>query len=116
MKNVKILLVIAALLGTMLTANAQRTVVRVYPKYGTVVTTISKPRVIVHKKKNFYYSDGVWYKARGRKYVVCAVPVGVRLWTLPRGSVLVHFNGRKLYKYRGVWYKRSGRHYVVVTV
>lgn len=116
MKSMKIMLLALAFLGTLATAEAQRTVVRVYPKYGTVVTTIKKPRLVVHKKTNFYFSDGVWYKARGRKYVVCAAPLGVKVRHLPRGNKIVHINGRKLYKYKGVWYKKSGRHYVVVTV
>ena len=116
MKNLKLILLTMALMGGMLTSTAQRTVVRVYPKQGTVVTTIKKPRVVVHKKTNFYLADGIWYKARGKKYVVCAAPVGVRVRTLPRGNKVVVVNGRKLYKYKGIWYKRSGRHYVVVTV
>lgn len=105
-----------ALLGGMFISNAQRAVVRVYPKHGTVVTTISKPKVVVHKKKNFYFAGGVWYKARGRKYVVCAAPLGIKVRTLPRGNKIVHINGRKLYKYKGIWYKKSGRHFVVVNV
>ena len=116
MKRMKTILVTVALLGTMLAVNAQRTVVRVYPRYGTVVTTISKPILVVHNNTNFYYSDGVWYRTRGRRYVVCAAPVGMRLRTLPRGSNVVYVHGRRLYNYRGIWYKRTGHHYVVVTV
>ena len=116
MKSIKIMLLAFAFLGTLATAEAQRTVVRVYPKHGTVVATIKKPRLVVHKKTNFYFADGVWYKARGRKYVVCAAPLGIKVRHLPRGNKIVHINGRKLYKYKGVWYKKSGRHYVVVTV
>jgi len=116
MKNLKLILLTVALMGGLLSTQAQRTVVRVYPKHGTVVTSISKPRVVIHKKSNFYFSNGVWYKARGRKYVVCAAPVGIKVRNLPRGNKIVHVNGRKLYKYKGVWYKKSGRHYVVVNV
>lgn len=116
MKSLKTILVMVALLGTLMAANAQRTVVRTYPKYGTVVTTIYRPTVVVHNSRNFYYADGVWYRARGRNYVVCAAPAGVRLTTLPRGSRVVYVNGRRLYHYRGIWYKRTGRNYVVVTV
>ncbi|GMN09221.1 hypothetical protein MTsPCn9_03230 [Croceitalea sp. MTPC9] len=116
MKNLKITLVVMALFGAMIAVNAQTTVVRVYPKHGKVVTTVKKPRVVVHKKTNFYFADGIWYKARGRKYVVCAAPVGVKVRRLPRGNKVVVVNGRKLYKYRGVWYKKSGRNFVVVNV
>ena len=116
MKSLQTILVIVALLGTLMVANAQRTVVRTYPKHGTVVTTIYRPTVVVHNKRNFYYADGVWYRNRGRNYVACAAPAGLRLATLPRDSRVVYVNGRRLYTYRGIWYKRAGRNYVVVTV
>ncbi len=116
MKALKTILVIIAFLGTSATTSAQKTVVRVYPKHGTVVTTVNKPKVVVHKKTNFYFSDGVWYKTRGKKYVVCAAPTGIKVRRLPRARRVVVVNGRKLYKYKGVWYKKSGRHYVVVNV
>ncbi|MDC6365075.1 MULTISPECIES: DUF6515 family protein [Flavobacteriaceae] len=116
MKTLKTILVTIALLGSFTIASAQKTVVRVYPKHGTVVTTISKPRIVVHKKTNYYVADGVWYRARGRKYVVCAAPVGTKVRTLPRAHRVVYVNGRRLYKYRGVWYKKRGRDFVVVTV
>ncbi|WP_343485979.1 DUF6515 family protein [Allomuricauda sp. d1] len=116
MKRIKLMLLTLILMVGISSCNAQRTVVRVYPKHGTVVTTLSKPRVIVHKRTNFYFTNGVWYKARGRKYVVCAAPVGIKVRNLPRGNKIVHVNGRKLYKHKGVWYKKSGRHYVVVNV
>ena len=116
MKALKTILVAMALVGSIVTASAQKTVVHVYPKHGTVVTTISKPRAVVYKKTNFYIADGVWYKARGRKYVVCAAPVGIKVRTLPRAHKVVYVKGRKFYKYRGIWYKKRGRNFVVVTV
>lgn len=116
MKNFKVLLIVMALFGAMLSVNAQRTVIKVYPKHGTIVKTVHKPKVVVHKKNNFYFADGVWYKARGRKYIVCAAPVGIKVRNLPRGNKVVVVKGRKLYKYKGIWYKKSGRNYVVVNV
>ncbi|SNZ00548.1 hypothetical protein SAMN06265377_2372 [Flagellimonas pacifica] len=116
MKNLKRVLFTIAFLGTILASNAQRTVVKVYPKHGTVVTKITKPKIVIHKKTNFYFADGIWYKARGKKYVVCAAPTGIKVRELPRTRRVVVVNGRKLYKYRGVWYKKRGRNYVVVTV
>ena len=116
MKNLKLILLTVALMGGLLATNAQRTVVKVYPRHGTIVTTVKKPRVVVHNKTNFYFADGVWYKARGRKYVVVGAPIGVKVRRLPRGNKVVVVNGRKLYKYKGIWYKKSGRNYVVVNV
>ncbi|RIV32830.1 hypothetical protein D2V08_10390 [Flagellimonas lutimaris] len=113
----RIFLVITAFLGIVITTQAQtRTLVRVYPNHGTIVRTITNPRVIVHKKTNYYYADGVCYKIKGRKYVVTAAPRGIKVKTLPRGSKVVYRNGRRLHQYRGVWYKKRGRHYVVVNI
>ena len=116
MKNLNRILLIVALVGGMLVSQAQRTVVRTYPKHGTVVTTLTQPKVFVHKRTNFYFADGVWYKARGRNYVVVGAPVGLKVRNLPRGNKVVVINGRKLYQYKGIWYKKSGRRYVVVNV
>ena len=116
MKTFKLMLLTLIVTISFSSCTAQRTVVKVYPKHGTVVTTLSKPRVIVHQKRNFYFANGVWYKAQGRKYVVCAAPVGIKVRQLPRGNKLVVVNGRKLYNYKGVWYKKSGKHYIVVNV
>ena len=116
MKAFKTLLITMALFAGMSLTNAQTKVVRVYPKHGTVVTTISNPRVVVHKRTSYYVADGIWYRARGKRYVVCAAPIGFKVTKLPRTHRVVRVNGRTLYKYRGVWYKKRGRHFVVVTV
>jgi len=116
MKNLKTVLFTILLLGAMLASNAQRKVVRVYPKHGTVVTTVIKPRVVVHKKTNFYFADGVWYKTKGKRYVVVNAPVGVKVRRLPRARKVVIIKGRKFYKYRGIWYKKIAGGYTVVTV
>lgn len=116
MKNLKIVLVVMVFLGTLFPANAQRKVVKVYPKHGTVVSTIHKPNVVIHKGAKFHFSDGVWYKTRGGNFVVCAAPIGIRVRHLPRGYKVVRVNGRKLYKYKGIWYKKKGRGYLIVNV
>jgi len=115
MKSLKLLVIIVLLVGAASTVAAQRTV-KVYPRHGTVVTTVYQPRLVVHKGVNFHFSKGVWYKARGRKYVVCAAPVGVKVRQLPLGNKVVVRAGRKYYTYNGVFYKKKGRNYIVVSV
>ncbi len=115
MKSLKLLVIIILLVGATSSISAQRTV-KVYPKYGTVVTTLYQPRLMVHKGVNFHFAKGVWYKARGRKYVVCAAPVGVKVRQLPFGNKVVVYGGRKYYTYNGVFYKKRGRNYIVVNV
>lgn len=115
MKSLKLLVIIILLVGATSAVSAQRTV-KVYPGHGTVVTTLYQPKLIVHKGVNFHFSNGIWYKARGRKYVVCAAPIGIKVRKLPLGNKLVVHRGRKYYTYNGVFYKKKGRNYIVVNV
>ena len=115
MKNLVTLIVFALALTT-LTSCASTTVVRARPANAVVVTKVHRPKVIVHKNVRYYRADGVWYKKRGRKYVVVNAPVGVKVTTLPRGYRVVKVRGITYYKYKGVYYKRSGRKYIVVNV
>lgn len=115
MKNLKVLLVIVTFLGALTASNAQR-IVKVYPKYGTVVTTVHKPKLIVHQGVKFHFAAGVWYKTRGKHFVVCAAPRGISLRRLPRGHKIVYIKGRKFYAYKGIRYQKIGRVYKVVYV
>ena len=117
MRSLKIIAVIFIMLGGMPLATAQRRVVKVYPKHKTVVTKIHKPKIVVHNRVNFRFSEGVWYKTQGKRFVVCAAPIGAQITQLPRGRKVIRLrNGRKLYKYKGIYYKKKGRGYVVVNV
>lgn len=115
MKNFKVFLITLITVFTFNSSFAQ-VAVKVYPKRGIVVTKINKPSVVVHKKVNYYYADGVWYTKKQRAYVVVGAPVGVTVRRLPRGRRVVKINGRKYYKYRGVVYKKQRRRYIVVNV
>ncbi len=90
--------------------------VKVYPRYGTVVTKVYQPRVVVHSGVNFYYAEGVWYKPYGRRYVVCKAPLGIRLKYIPRGHRIVRVDGKKYYHYNGIWYTKKRGYYTVVRV
>jgi len=115
MKRLKLVIVIFALLGISVSVTAQR-ITQVYPKHGTVVTTIHKPRLVLHQGIRYHYASGVWYKSRGRNFIVCAAPRGILINSLPIGHKVVVVKGRKLYTYRGVRYQRTGRGYKVVYV
>lgn len=102
--------------GALVSTNAQRKVVKVYPKHGTVVTTVHKPKVVIHKGTRFHFAKGVWYRAQGKNYVVCAAPIGGVVKHLPRGYKVVRVKGRKLYKYKGIWYQKRRGGYIIVNV
>jgi hypothetical protein len=116
MKNLKIILLVMVFFGTLVSTNAQRKVVKVYPKHGTVVTTVHKPKVVIHNGTRFHFAKGVWYRAQGKKYVVCAAPLGGVVKRLPKGYKVVRVNGRKLYKYKGIWYQKRRGGYIIVNV
>jgi uncharacterized protein DUF6515 len=116
MKSFKLVMIAMVFLGALISVNAQRKVVKIYPKHGTVVTKVHRPNIVVHKSVKFHFSNGVWYKPQGRKYVVCAAPLGITLRHLPRGYKIVRLNGRKMYKYKGIWYQKKGKGYIVVNV
>jgi hypothetical protein len=114
MKNAKAIVSILMLMVCVLSINAQRRVTKWYPKHGTVVTTVQRPQVIVHKEIAYHFSNGVWYKPNGNRFVVCAAPLGVAVRSLPRGRTKVRVNGRKLYRFNGVFYKKQGSYFIVV--
>ena len=90
--------------------------VKVYPRYGTVVTKVYQPRLVIHGGVNFYYARGVWYKPYGRRYVVCKAPLGIRLKHIPRGHRIVRVDGKKYYHYNGIWYTKKRGYFTVVRV
>ncbi len=114
MKNIQILLIMAALIGASFSMQASK--IKVHPRHGTVVTKIYKPSVVVHNGSNIYYANGTWYKPYGRRYVVCRAPIGIRVKYLPKGYRVVRVNGKKYFRYNGIWYKKNGRFYTVYRV
>ena len=116
MKLMKQMAILVLLIGMMQGVNAQARVVKVYPKHGTVVTALVKPKVIVHKRSKFYFADGVWYRANRRGYVVTSAPVGLRVKTLPRARKVVVVKGKRYYRYRGITYQKRRGHFYVVTL
>ena len=115
MKPLKIILLATIFLFAFQISSAQ-VVVKIYPKKGTVITKIHKPKVVVHKKVNYYYADGVWYNRARGQYVVIGAPQGVKIRRLPRGYKVLKHYGRTYYKYRGVVYKKQRRHFIVVNM
>jgi len=64
MNNLKIILTSFIIFGSLYFATAQRKVVKVYPKHGTIVTKVPNPKIIVHHRINFHFADGVWYSPK----------------------------------------------------
>lgn len=115
MKSLKSLFVITLLMGGFAIGQANTTLTPQL-KIGVVVTSIHKPKIYVHKGVRFHYSNGIWYRTSGRRYVVSAAPVGVVVRTLPRGRKIVRINGRKYYRYNGVYYQKRKGGFIVVRI
>ncbi|GGG47659.1 hypothetical protein GCM10011414_16730 [Croceivirga lutea] len=115
MKKLVVLMVIFFSTAVLTSVEAQKKI-RVYPVIGTVVTKISKPKIIIRNTAKIYFADGIWYKQQKGRYIVISAPTGVTVSKLPVRRKAVVINGRKLFKYRGVYYKKSGRNFVVVNV
>ncbi len=114
MKSLKILLILALLIGSFNTLEAHK--IKVYHRHGTVVAKVHHPRVIVHGGVNYYYAKGIWYKPRGRKFVVVRAPIGIRVKFIPNGYRIVRINGIKYYRYNGIYYVKKRGYYTVVRV
>ena len=103
-----------AFLGASFTVEGQT--VEIYPRYGTVVAKVHRPRVVVHNGANFYFANGVWYRPHGRKYIVCKAPIGLRVRYLPKGYRVVRINGKKYYRYNGIYYTKKRGYFTVIRV
>ncbi len=85
-----------------------------YPYGRTVVHLPGKYISITFGTGRFFYSEGCFYRNRGRDYAVVQPPVGVVIATVPAGYHKVIIDGRSYYSYNGVYYSRVARGYQVV--
>jgi hypothetical protein len=115
MKNLKTLLIVLLTNFAFNISSAQVTL-KVYPKHGTVVTKVVKPKIIKHNTIKYYVADGVLYKKKKNKYIVVSAANGVVIKRLPKGYKVVTINGKTFYRYRGVFYKKQRRKFVIVNV
>jgi len=115
MKNLKTLFIVLITSFVFNVSSAQITL-KVYPKHGTVVSRVVKPKIIKHNTVKYYVSDGIWYKNKNKKYIVVSAPNTVVIKKSPIGYKVVKVNGKTFYKYRGVLYKKQRRKFIVVNV
>ncbi|MBL0124465.1 MAG: hypothetical protein IPP88_17630 [Betaproteobacteria bacterium] len=72
---------------------------RYYPRRGYVVGTLPPGHVgITHGGVRYFHHAGVWFRARGPRYVVVAPPLGIVIPLLPFGYSTVWL-GREPYYY-----------------
>lgn len=68
----------------------------------------------VHKKNNYYFHDGFFYRPAGKTYVLVPSPFGLRVKTLPANHHKILIASKPHFYYRGTYYLASGNEYEVV--
>lgn len=88
-----------------------------YPSRGYAVRDLPRDRVIVNGPRGrFYFSGGVWYAARGPRFVVVGAPIGAFVPVLPPFYTTVWVGGAPYYYSNDTYYawRESSGEYEVV--
>jgi len=72
-------------------------------------------RAFVHHGERFFFSDGVWYRSVGPRYVVVAPPVGLIIPFLPPYYATIWVGGFPYYYANDVYYAPAAGGYMVVS-
>ncbi len=64
--------------------------------------------------RNYYYSEGLFYKPGIREYIVVPPPSGAVVYAIPAGYNQVAVDGTTYYVYNGVYYSRVAQGYQVI--
>ena len=85
------------------------------PSRGALVSSMNKNAIVVNFGGFGYrYYSGVWYKPRGKRWMVVRSPFGVRVKVLPNGYRRCIVGSRTYYYYYGTYYVQSNKEYEVV--
>ncbi len=116
-----ILLLVIGSLALATSASAQRRGARraeIRGHRGQVhLVTLPRENVrVVVGKKEYFYSQGVFYHVVGRGYAPVAAPIGARITILPGGYTTLTIGGGPLFFYYGTYYRYdpADKSYVVV--
>jgi len=87
---------------------------RYYHTPGHVVTALPAHRSrVMYGGAHFYFSDGIWFRGDGRRFVVVAPPLGIGIRVLPHFYTNLWIGGVPYYYANNVYYTRSPQGYVV---
>ena len=91
---------------------------RYIPRYGHTVKHFSGKPVVFHTgTSRYYFHDNHFYRYHnGIGYIWIDNPYGMVFPSLPRGSVLVHINGRPFYRYGSVYFVNHRHGFEVVSL
>ena len=78
---------------------------RYYPRRGIRVNILpSRYHTIRHRRSNYFYSGGIWYRPYGTSFTVIAPPFGVVVPILPPFYSTIWFNSVPYYYANDVYY------------
>jgi len=78
------------------------------PHWGFKYRAIPRDAFILrHSGINYHYYSGIYYRPYGDSFVVVKAPIGLRVRTLPIGSVHFVVGGRRYFYYYGTYYIKS---------
>jgi hypothetical protein len=86
---------------------------RYYPAVGTAVGSLERGYFISRVRGvPYYFNDGIWYRSRGRSFIVVQPPIGAFVSVLPPFYTTLAFGGIPYYYADNVYYRwddaRSG--------
>ena len=87
---------------------------RYYPAPGHFVTALpAHRRQVIYGGVHFFFSDGIWFRGNGRRFVVGAPPLGIGIRVLPRFYTSLWIGGVPYYYANNVYYTQGPQGYVV---
>jgi len=85
-------------------------------RHGQLVLQLpSSHSVITYNRRDFYFAEGVFFKASSNHYRVTDPPEGIRVPHLPAGAVPVEGSRKRQYKFAGVIYEKVHNEWEVIS-
>lgn len=88
---------------------------RYYPARGQYIEVLPPGhRMVISGRARYYFSDGVWYRPMGRRFLVAAPPIGLAVPFLPPYYSTLMIGGVPYYYANEIYYTATPGGYVVV--
>ncbi len=85
------------------------------PRWGYSYKTAPKHAVVIsHKGARYHFHSGIFYKRKGKNYVIVKAPLGMQVKTLPKKCIHFQYKGRKYHYYYGTFYMKTKNTYTTV--
>ena len=80
---------------------------RNFPRWGTKVTSVGAGFVSIRfRGVGYRFLKGIWYRPKGKRFVVGRAPIGIRVKVLPQGFRRLVVDNRAYFYYYGTYYTK----------